>query len=125
VPRLNYEKHIAKTSAKTTGYARSFANGAAFSVSWTACVGPILGSILTIAATRETAWQGAYLLGVYSLGLGLPFLAIGAAFDFLTPVLKRINKYSGIIRIASGLLLIAIGILILTGNLTWFSQLAA
>jgi len=109
---------------KTTGYLRSFFIGAAFSISWTACVGPILGSILAIAATQETAWEGAYLLVVYSLGLGLPFLIIGIAFDFFTPVLKKIQRYSTVIRLASGLLLILIGILILTGNLDWISSFA-
>ena len=124
VPWLNYEKHLATSAGKTTGYLRSFVIGAAFSLSWTACVGPILGSILAIASVRATAWQGAYLLAVYSLGLGLPFLVIGAAFDSLQPWLKRVNRYAGIVRIVSGLLLIAVGIFILTGNLTWVSSLA-
>ncbi len=121
---LNYEKHLSPRLGKTTGYLRSFFIGAAFSISWTACVGPILGSILAIAATQETAWEGAYLLVVYSLGLGLPFLIIGIAFDFFTPVLKKIQRYSTVIRLASGLLLILIGILILTGNLDWISSFA-
>lgn len=124
VPWLNYEKHLAPTPGKTTGYLRSFFIGAAFSLSWTACVGPVLGSILAIASVQATAWQGAYLLAVYSLGLGLPFLIIGVAFDSLQPWLKRINRYAGIVRIISGLLLIMVGIFILTGNLSWISSLA-
>jgi cytochrome c-type biogenesis protein len=125
VPWLNYEKRLSPSIGSTTGYLRSFIIGAIFSISWTACVGPILGSILTIASVKATAWQGAYLLAVYSLGLGLPFLIVGAAFDFFLPVLRRINRYSGLIHIISGLLLIIIGILILTGNLTWISSLAS
>ena len=121
---LNYEKHLSPKVGKRTGYLRSFLIGAAFSISWTACVGPILASILAIAATRETAWEGAYLLVTYSLGLGLPFLIIGIAFDFFTPVLRKIQRYTVIVRIVSGLLLILVGILILTGNLTWISSLA-
>ena len=125
VPWLNYEKRLNPSLGSTTGYLRSFLIGAVFSVSWTACVGPILGSILTIASTGDTAWRGAYLLAIYSLGLGLPFLIIGAAFDYILPVLKLIQRYSGWIHIISGLLLIIIGILILTNNLTWISSLAA
>jgi len=125
VPWLNYEKRLSTSLGSTTGYLRSFFIGAVFSVSWTACVGPILGSILTIASVQATAWQGAYLLAIYSLGLGLPFLVVGAAFDFFLPVLRRVNRYSGLIHVISGLLLIVIGILILTGNLTWFSSLAS
>ena len=125
VPWLNYEKRLTPSLGNTTGYLRSFLIGAVFSLSWTACVGPILGGILTIASVGTTAWQGAYLLAIYSLGLGLPFLIIGVAFDSLLPLLKRIYRYSGLIHIISGLLLIAVGILILTNNLVWVSSLAA
>ncbi|OGO42735.1 MAG: hypothetical protein A2Z05_06935 [Chloroflexi bacterium RBG_16_60_22] len=125
VPRLNYEKRLNLSAGGTTGYLRSFTIGAVFSVTWTACVGPILGSILTMATAQATAWQGAYLLAIYSLGLGLPFLIVGAAFDRVLPWLRRINRYSGVIHVVSGLLLIIVGILILTGQLTWFASLAA
>ena len=121
---LNYEKRLSPRLGKTSGYLRSFLIGAAFSVSWTACVGPILGSILAIAATQARAWEGAYLLAVYSLGLGLPFLVIGIAFDYLMPFLKKIQRYSQIIRIVSGLLLLVIGVFILTDQLVWISSFA-
>jgi cytochrome c-type biogenesis protein len=125
VPWLNYERHLTPSLGSTSGYLRSGLVGAVFSLSWTACVGPILGSILTLASVRATAWQGAYLLAIYSVGLGLPFLIAGAAFDYVLPLIKKINRYSGIIHIISGLLLIAVGVLILTGNLVWISSLAA
>ncbi len=119
IPWLNYEKRLAPSTGATTGYLRSLIIGAIFSLAWTPCVGPILGGILTLAWSSETAWQGAALLAVYSLGLGLPFLVIGAAFDSLRPLLRRIQRYSTWSYIISGLLLIAVGILILTGNLSW------
>ncbi len=119
IPWLNYEKRLAPSAGATTGYLRSLIIGAIFSLAWTPCVGPILGGILTLAWSSETAWQGAALLAVYSLGLGLPFLVIGAAFDSLRPLLRRIQRYSTWSYIISGLLLIAVGILILTGNLSW------
>jgi cytochrome c-type biogenesis protein len=125
VPWLNYEKRLALSLGSTGGYLRSGIIGAVFSISWTACVGPILGSILTLASVRATAWQGAYLLAIYSLGLGLPFLIVGAAFDSVLPFIKRINRYSGIVHIVSGLLLIVVGVLVLTGQLAWISSLAA
>ncbi len=119
IPWLNYEKRLAPSLGITTGYLRSLLTGAIFSFAWTPCVGPMLGSILTLALASETAWHGAYLLAIYSLGLGLPFLIIGAAFNSITPLLRRINRYSNWVYIISGLLLIAVGILILTNHLTW------
>ncbi len=124
VPWLNYEKHLKPSIGRTSGYLRSLITGAAFSISWTACVGPILAGILALASVKATAWDGARLLAVYSLGLGLPFLVVGAALDFFLPALKRIQRYSGVIHIVSGLLLIAVGILILTNRLAWISSLA-
>jgi len=120
---LNYEKRLAPSLGTTTGYLRSLLTGGIFSLAWTPCVGPILGGILTLALSSETAWRGAYLLAVYSLGLGLPFLIIGAAFDSVTPLLKHIRGYSTPIYIAGSLLLIAVGILILTNNLTWLQAI--
>jgi len=122
VPWLNYEKHLTPSLGNTTGYVRSFLIGATFSLAWIPCVGPILGGILALALNSATAWYGAYLLALYSLGLGLPFLIIGVAFDSITPLLKRIYQYSNLISIISGLLLITIGILILTNNLIWLSS---
>jgi len=119
IPWLNYERRLTPSTGATTGYLRSLIIGAIFSLAWTPCVGPVLGGILTLAWSSETAWQGACLLAIYSLGLGLPFLIIGAAFDSVRPLLRRIHRYSTWSYIISGLLLIAIGILILTGNLSW------
>ena len=120
VPWLNFEKRLAPSQGATAGYVRSFLTGGVFSIAWTPCVGPILGGILAIALGSETAWQGAYLLAAYSLGLGLPFLAIGVAFDSVIPLLRRIHRYSTAIYIFSGILLIAVGILILMDKMTWF-----
>jgi len=121
VPWLNYEKRLTPSLGLTTGYLRSFLIGSIFSLAWTPCLGPILGGILTLALSSETALEGAYLLAFYSLGLGLPFLAVGVAFDFITPLLKRIHRYSSLVYIISGLLLITVGILILTNMLVLFS----
>ena len=117
VPRLNFEKRLTPSQSTTTSYLRSFLTGGIFCLAWTPCVGPILGGILTLAASSATAWSGAYLLAIYSLGLGIPFLIIGAAFDFVTPLLKRIRRHSTAIYIISGAVLIAVGILILTNRL--------
>ncbi len=120
IPWLNFESRLAASSKTSTiSYFRSFITGAIFCVAWTPCVGPVLAGVLTLAVNSETAGQGAILLTVYSLGLGIPFLLLGAAFDSLSPVLKKLHRYSAAIYVVSGLLLIAVGILILTDNLIW------
>ncbi len=125
LPWLSYERRLTPSLGNTTGYLRSLLIGAVFSLGWTACVGPILGGILTLAMNSATVWHGVYLLAMYSLGLGLPFLITGFAFDSITPLLRRIHRYSRLIHVISGLLLIAIGVLILTNNLTRLSSLIA
>lgn len=123
VPWLNYEKRLNLSLGNTPGLLRSFLIGAVFPLAWIPCmIGP-LGVILTLAGVSETAWRGVYLLAIYSLGLGLPFLAVGVGFDYIVPLLKRLRRYSNWIYIAGAVLLIVIGILILTGRLTWFSGL--
>jgi cytochrome c-type biogenesis protein len=124
IPRLNFEKRLTPSRGKRAGYLRSWLVGAAFSLAWTPCVGPVLGGILAIAMNSSSAWGGAYLLAFYSLGLGLPFLLMGVAFDSVMPLLRRIQRYSRAIYAVSGLLLIAIGILALTNRIVWFSSLA-
>lgn len=124
VPWLNYERRLAPSLRTRSGYLRSFLLGAVFSLAWTACVGPILGGILALALNSATAWRGAYLLALYSLGLGLPLLAVGVAFDWLAPWLKRLQGYARPIQITSGLLLIGVGGLVLANRIVWLASLA-
>ena len=119
LPLLNFEKRLKPNTGRATGYARSLLVGAVFTFAWTPCVGPILASILTLAVESKTAAAGAALLLVYALGLGLPFLILGAAFETINPWLRRIGKYSVIIQVVSGVLLVAVGILTLLNRLTW------
>jgi cytochrome c-type biogenesis protein len=119
IPWLNYEKRLTLPQSIASGYFRSFLTGAVFCLAWTPCVAPLLGSILALASASGTAAQGAYLLTLYSLGLGIPFLIIGATFDLTRPLLKHIYHYSAAIYIFSGTLLIIIGILTLSNKLIW------
>jgi cytochrome c-type biogenesis protein len=100
------------------GYGRSLLVGGAFALGWTPCVGPILGGILTLAATSSQAWTGAYLLVAYSLGFSIPFLITGLALSDVTLFLKRIQRYAPVIEVAAGLMLIGVGVLLMTGRLT-------
>jgi cytochrome c-type biogenesis protein len=124
VPWLNFERRLSPSTGRTTSYLRSLLTGAVFTFAWVACTAPILTSILALAMVEATAVRGAYLLAIYSLGLGLPFLAIGAALDSLLPLIKRIYRYSNLIYIIGGILLVTVGIiLLLTNSLVWLRSL--
>ncbi len=99
-----------------SGYPRSVGIGAAFSVAWSPCIGPILGVVLTLAATSGTAAQGALLLVFYALGLGVWFLLFGLAMGWVTPKMRQIQPYMPGLMIASGGLFIIVGALMLWGR---------
>lgn len=95
--------------------AGSYVMGLAFAFGWTPCIGPILGVILGVASSRETVGEGAFMLGVYSLGLGVPFVLAaffaGPFMNFLT----RFKKHLGIVEKAMGGLLVLTGIAFMSG----------
>ena len=123
MPWLNYEKRLDFGKAKGTGYLRSLVLGVIFSLGWVPCVGPILGGILTLAASSQTAWQGVYLLLAYCLGLGLPFIAVGLALEAASPFIRWLGLHAFVTSIVAAVLLISVGILMLTGYLEYLSGL--
>jgi len=116
-----YREKRFSVSNKPVGLAGAFVVGLAFAFGWTPCVGPILGSILLLAGTQESVLSGVALLAVYSLGLGLPFIAAGVAINSFLGLFQRVKKSFRVIEIATGALLIAVGVLIMTGG---FSRLS-
>jgi cytochrome c-type biogenesis protein len=113
---LSFEKKMHLSSAPR-GLAGSLVLGMAFGAGWTPCVGPILASILFLAGTGRQALEGTALLGVYSLGLGLPFLLAGLFFSQFMRQKDRLKAHFRALRIASGSFLVFIGLLILSGRL--------
>ena len=100
------------------GYLSSAMMGVSFSAGWVPCVGPILASILFLASDSATAVQGALLLAIFSLGLGLPFLITGAAFSRATLILRRLNRHANIVSIVSGIFLLYVAWLLWSDQLT-------
>ncbi len=92
--------------------------GVAFGFGWTPCIGPILGSVLTMAATQGRLAQGAILLTLYSLGLGIPFLIMGLAFGKLAGALGWMKKHFNALTILSSLALLGFGVLLLFNKFT-------
>jgi cytochrome c-type biogenesis protein len=95
--------------------------GMAFAFGWTPCLGPVLGSVLTLASHEGTLTGGIALLIAYSLGLGVPFLLSGLAFGRLTDVVARVRGRLRYIDLVGGLILVVFGLLLVTGNLGWVS----
>ena len=95
--------------------------GLAFAFGWTPCIGPILGAILTLAAQEASPARGTLLLGVYALGLGLPFLLVAVFLGRLTPALGFFKTHATAIERAMGALLLLVGILMLTGGFSAMS----
>ncbi len=123
IPFLYREKKWEINPNPRLGYLASFAIGMSFSAGWTPCVGTILGTILFLASTTQTGWRGAYLLAVYSLGLGIPFLAAGLAIGSVSKFFKRLNRHLNVVAAVSGILLILMGIAIYADLLTRFTYL--
>jgi cytochrome c-type biogenesis protein len=123
VPWLNYEKRLDFGKAKGAGYLRSLLVGVIFSLGWIPCVGPILGGILTLAASSQTVWQGVYLLLAYCVGLGLPFIAVGLALGAASRYIRWLSRHAFVTSIVAAVLLIGVGVLMLTGYLEYLSGL--
>ena len=117
-----YRERRAAYNGRAPAYVRSFLIGSAFSIGWTPCVGPVLGAILALAWSSHTVLKGTYLLGSYSLGLGVPFLAAGLAVGTVSHYLSRLNRYLRAVELVSAALLIVIGVLIFTDDLTRLNE---
>lgn len=108
--------------SKPGGFVGTFVVGLAFAAGWTPCIGPILASILMIAATSGQAGHGIWLLTIYSAGLGIPFLVSGLLFHQFLGFFKHFRKHIRLTEIITGVLLILVGILLLSGKLGWLTM---
>jgi cytochrome c-type biogenesis protein len=104
------------------GFPASFSMGVIFSIGWTPCVGVILSSILILAGASQTLPTGVALLAVYSLGLGVPFLAMGLAANMVSGWLKHLKPHLGKIEIATGVLLVVVGVAMFLGLINYLPQ---
>ncbi len=107
---------------KPAGYLGSFLVGLAFAAGWTPCIGPILASILIVAATEDKVYHGMALLLVYSAGLGTPFLLSSLALHKFLGFFNRYKKRIRIMEIITGVFLIIIGVMIFTNYLSLVSR---
>jgi cytochrome c-type biogenesis protein len=117
IDRLNREFRVEALLSRA-GRGGPIVAGAAFSIAWTPCTGPALGGVLTLAGIQGETLYGAFLLAVYSLGLGLPFLLTAVAFSRATSAFAVVKRHYRLIVAGGGAILIAMGVLILSGGFT-------
>jgi cytochrome c-type biogenesis protein len=116
---------IQKFAGKGRGHVNAFLMGLAFAAGWSPCIGPILASILLMAAKKTNVGASAMLLVAYSAGFALPFVASALFFERLSPLLAFLKKHGNGVRIASGVLLIGFGLAMLLGSVSRISAMAA
>jgi len=119
INKLNMEKKFLPKSSKSS-YPMSFVFGLAFAVGWTPCVGPILGTILTLAATTPSVAFNLLLL--YSLGLGIPFILMGVFYSRATRVIRSMSKHLKYYNVLLGGFIILLGILVFTNQLAYIAN---
>lgn len=124
LPWLQHTKrfHIPRIFRRGT-LRNSLLLGAVFGFGWTPCVGPILGTVLFLAGTTATMWQGTFLLGVFSLGLAIPFLLLAIMIGSASLWAHHLARFGKILTLVGGVFLIFLGVLLLTDSFGLFSSL--
>lgn len=113
-----YREARFQTNKKPTGPIGSYFVGLAFAFGWTPCVGPILATILMIAGSEDSIWQGVKLLGLYSVGIGIPFILASIFVNPFMRFMKKFRQHLHKVEIVVGIMLILTGVLLLTGNMS-------
>ncbi|MHB8539924.1 MAG: cytochrome c biogenesis CcdA family protein [Candidatus Acidiferrales bacterium] len=117
---LNRDAHFRNLGGQP-GVVSGFLMGFAFAFGWTPCIGPILATVLAMAATQDTVMKGVFLLAAYSAGLAIPFLLTAVGIGQFLKFYKRFRRHIHMVEVFSGVLLLAIGVLIFMNRLTWLS----
>ena len=122
LPFLEYDVRIHSQANPRWGYISSILMGVFFSAGWTPCVGPILGSIMTLAANGGSILKGVLLGSTYSAGLAIPFLLAAMGIGWVTTLLRCYNRVMRITEIIMGILLVVAGMLLFLGSFSIFAS---
>ncbi len=120
IPFLSNERHLSASSYVVGRVETSFLIGVLFALGWSPCVGPILGTILLLASQSATALQGALLLGIFSLGLGIPFLLTAYFIESAGAAFTKLGRFSSGLTYFGGITLVLLGVLMLSGKMGHF-----
>ena len=114
---VHLPKPVMRMTPRRAGAGGAFLTGIALAIGWTPCVGYVLGAILSMAASSQSAASGSLLLLVYSAGLGVPFVLAALAFDWMSARLGFVKRHYRVIQVGAGVLLIVFGVLMMFGVL--------
>lgn len=120
IPFLYRDARMNLDGGKPGTVGSSFLIGVTFGAGWSPCMGPILGAILSLAASQEDMQRATWLMVVYSLGMAIPFLGSAMAFSSLPGLLKKVNKHLHMVTLVSGAIMIAVGIIMVLG---WYEYI--
>lgn len=116
IPFLEYDTRVNTAPDRKLGYASSALMGVFFSAGWSPCVGPVLSSILTLAANGGNIATGTTLLSAYSAGLAIPFLLAALGIGWVTTILRRYGRVMRVVEIVMGVILVVVGIMLFAGT---------
>ncbi|WP_158737568.1 cytochrome c biogenesis CcdA family protein [Alteribacillus sp. YIM 98480] len=119
------DKKVHYEPKKSTSFTSSVLLGLLFAAGWSPCIGLVLGAILTLASQAETMYSGIFMLFIYSIGLGIPFLLVALIYSKSLNKLKKLNKWVPIIQKTSGCIMIVLGIMLFTGYFQMLSSYLA
>jgi cytochrome c-type biogenesis protein len=117
VPVLYREKRLDLSATRQRGLPGAFLMGAAFGIGWTPCIGPFLAGILALASQEQTVGGGAVLLLAYAFGLGIPFVVAGLTLERAMGAIRGLRPRLALVEKLSGVLLIAMGLLVFNGDM--------
>lgn len=117
IPFLEYDLRIQNKAQQKRSYGSSFLMGIFFSAGWSPCVGPVLGSILTLAINGGSVFEGTKLLSAYSIGLAIPFLLAALGIGWVVKIIQKYSKTMHYVEVIMGVILIIIGIMLFFGVL--------
>jgi cytochrome c-type biogenesis protein len=114
---MEKEKRLQLGSGKQRGAWGAFLLGLTFSFGWTPCIGPVLAAILGLSASGGSAAYGVWMMFIYTVGMAIPFLVLAVFSDILLRHLRKLYRYTPVIKVVSGVILIVMGVLLMTNNL--------
>lgn len=124
IPFLEYDTRVSTAPDRKWGYLSSALMGIFFSAGWSPCVGPVLGTILTLSVNGGSVSLGASLLSAYSAGLAIPFLVAALGIGWVSTLLRRYGKVMRIVEVAMGVILVIVGIMLFSGVFELIAQRA-